>query len=68
MFAMAGLGFVDIVDSETDTYRANDITNHIVAVPSAIHGMLHLSVHTRSHLDRFLTTPVRPSLFSLPLS
>lgn len=40
MFAMAGLGFVDLVDD--NTYRVNAITAHMEAVPSAIHGMLHL--------------------------
>jgi hypothetical protein len=41
MFAMAGLGFVDLVDE--DTYRVNAITKHIVEVPSAVHGMLHFT-------------------------
>lgn len=67
MFAMAGLGFVDMVDSEIDTYRANAVTDHIVAVPSAIHGMIHLSVYTRSHVFDSLTKLVRPNLFSQPL-
>ncbi len=39
MFTMAGLGFVDLVDD--DTFAANDITRHIVSVPSVPHGMLH---------------------------
>ena len=40
MYAMAGLGFVDLVGD--DTYRVNAITRHMVAVPSSVHGMLHL--------------------------
>lgn len=42
MYAMAGLGFVDLIDE--DTFRSNAITKHIGEVPSAIHGMLHLYV------------------------
>lgn len=42
MFAMAGLGFVDLV--EEDTYQVNALTRHMVEVPSSIHGMLHLLV------------------------
>lgn len=45
MFAMAGLGFVDLV--EEDTYQVNAVTQHMMEVPSSIHGMLHLSVTTR---------------------
>lgn len=40
MFAMAGLGLVDLVDDTT--YRVNAITAHMIAVPSALDGMLHL--------------------------
>lgn len=40
MFAMAGLGLVDLIDDTT--YRVNAITSHMVAVPSSIDGMLHL--------------------------
>ena len=40
MYAMAALGLVDLVGD--DTYRANAITRHMLAVPSSIHGMLHL--------------------------
>jgi len=40
MFVMAGLGFVDMV--EEDTFRANAITRHMVSMPSAPHGALHL--------------------------
>ena len=40
MFVMAGLGFVDLV--EDNVFAPNDITMHMVAVPSAPHGALHL--------------------------
>jgi hypothetical protein len=40
MSAMAGLGLVDLIGE--DINEANAITRHMVAVPSAIHGMLHL--------------------------
>lgn len=40
MFAMAGLGLVDLVDDTT--YQVNVITAYLETVPSAIHGMLHL--------------------------
>jgi hypothetical protein len=37
---MAGLGLVDLV--EDDVYSANSITRHMVDMPSAQHGALHL--------------------------
>lgn len=37
---MAGLGLVGLV--EDDVYEANDITRHMVQMPSAQHGALHL--------------------------
>lgn len=37
---MAGLGFVELV--EDDVYEANSITRHMVNMPSAQHGALHL--------------------------
>jgi hypothetical protein len=40
MFVMAGLGFVDLV--EDNVFAPNDITRHMVSVPSAPHGALHL--------------------------
>lgn len=40
MYAMAGLGLVDLL--EDDTFGVNMVTRHINAVQSAIHGMLHL--------------------------
>jgi hypothetical protein len=39
---MAGLGLVERVAE--DCFTANAITNHMVAMPSAQHGALHLSV------------------------
>lgn len=44
---MAGLGLVDLV--EDDLYEANDITRHMVQMPSAQHGCLHL--YDYSHGD-----------------
>ncbi|KAL4789552.1 S-adenosyl-L-methionine-dependent methyltransferase [Aspergillus venezuelensis] len=41
LFAMAGLGLVDAQDD--NVYTANDITKHIVAQPSALHGGIHFS-------------------------
>lgn len=40
LYAMAGLGLVDMVGD--DTYSANAITQHLAATPSAQHGVLHL--------------------------
>ncbi|QKX53927.1 uncharacterized protein TRUGW13939_01007 [Talaromyces rugulosus] len=41
LFAMAGLGLVDLV--EDDVYEANEITRHMVQMPSAQHGALHFT-------------------------
>lgn len=38
---MAGLGLIDGVD---DRFQANDVTQHMVEMPSAQHGALHLFV------------------------
>jgi hypothetical protein len=40
---MAGLGLVERV--EEDRFNANAITRHMVAMPSAQHGALHLFVY-----------------------
>lgn len=40
MFAMVGLGFVDLV--EDDVFRSNSITETLVNIPSSLHGALHL--------------------------
>ncbi len=69
MFAMAGLGLCDMVDE--DTFQVNDITKHMVDVPSSIHGMLHLSVthvveSNNSDLDQYNGTHVRCSLLDAP--
>lgn len=40
MYAMAGLGLVDMVDDQT--FKTNAITKHMERVPSSLHGMLHL--------------------------
>lgn len=37
---MSGLGFVDLAGE--DLYRANAITKHLAATPSAQHGAVHL--------------------------
>ncbi|OQD63116.1 hypothetical protein PENPOL_c010G06708 [Penicillium polonicum] len=42
LYIMAGLGLVERVAE--DCFTANAITNHMVAMPSAQHGALHLSV------------------------
>jgi hypothetical protein len=42
LFAMAGLGLVDLVDE--NLFSANSITQHMVNTPSAKHGAFHLSV------------------------
>jgi hypothetical protein len=36
---MAGLEFVDMMGD--DLFAANDITRHMVTVPSALHGAFH---------------------------
>ena len=42
LYIMSGLGLVDRVDE--DRYNANAITRHMVDMPSAQHGALHLLV------------------------
>lgn len=44
LFVMAGLNLVDLIDTDLSMYSANAITRHMVAMPSAQHGALHLSV------------------------
>jgi len=39
---MAGLGLVERVDE--NSFNANAITRHMVAMPSAQHGAVHLCV------------------------
>jgi hypothetical protein len=64
MFAMAGLGLVDLVDE--DTYEANAVTKYMLEVPSSIHGMLHLSVILPGlNLSAIDTTTVPPSHYLL---
>ncbi|KKK13957.1 hypothetical protein ARAM_000205 [Aspergillus rambellii] len=41
LFAMAGLGLVDLV--EGDLYSANALTRHLAATPSAVHGAIHFT-------------------------
>jgi hypothetical protein len=52
---MSGLGLVERVDE--DTFAANAITRHMVAMPSAQHGALHLSVaytfYHSNHTDSY---------------
>lgn len=42
LFVMAGLNLVDLIDTDLSIYSANDITRHMVDMPSAQHGALHL--------------------------
>ncbi|KAJ5348225.1 hypothetical protein MYU51_011013 [Penicillium brevicompactum] len=42
LYIMSGLGLVERVSEER--FAANAVTNHMVAMPSAQHGALHLSV------------------------
>lgn len=41
LYIMAGLGLVDCVDEH---FHANEITRHMVDMPSAQHGAMHLLV------------------------
>ncbi|RAL07122.1 putative O-methyltransferase [Aspergillus homomorphus CBS 101889] len=41
LYAMAGLGFVDMTDEQV--YYANEITKHLMHNPSAQHGALHFT-------------------------
>jgi hypothetical protein len=40
LYIMAGLGLLDIKGE--DLYRANEVTQHLVAYPTKIQGILHL--------------------------
>jgi hypothetical protein len=40
LYIMAGLGLLDMVGE--DVYKANEVTAHLVAYPTKIHGILHL--------------------------
>ncbi|KIX06275.1 uncharacterized protein Z518_04250 [Rhinocladiella mackenziei CBS 650.93] len=63
MFAMAGLGLVDLVDDTT--YRVNAVTAHMEAVPSAIHGMLHFTTEPL-WAAAFLMRQLRDTNFAYP--
>ena len=66
MFAMAGLGLCNLVDE--DIFQVNAITSHMSAVPSAIHGMLHLSVNHAVDLRPLISRAARRSQSLLPHS
>lgn len=55
---MAGLGLVERV--EENIFNANAITRHMVAMPSAQHGAVHLCVAFSSLSDQPLTATVAP--------
>ncbi|KEF59875.1 uncharacterized protein A1O9_04723 [Exophiala aquamarina CBS 119918] len=63
MFAMAGLGLVDLVGEET--YRTNTITEHMKTVPSSIHGMLHFTSEAL-WAAAFLMRKLRDTNFDYP--
>ncbi|KAL4734526.1 putative O-methyltransferase [Aspergillus similis] len=63
LHAMAGLGLIDSLAE--DTYSANELTQHLVAYPSALHGGIHF---TREILlaSAFLFPKLQASNFSYP--
>ncbi|OQV05683.1 hypothetical protein CLAIMM_10376 [Cladophialophora immunda] len=63
MFAMAGLGLVDLVDDRT--FQVNPITAHMVAVPSSLHGMLHFTTEPLWSAA-FLMRQLRDTNFEYP--
>ncbi|OAP64284.1 hypothetical protein AYL99_00256 [Fonsecaea erecta] len=63
MYAMAGLGLVDLVDDTT--YQVNPITTHMVAVPSSLHGMLHFTTEPLWSAA-FLMKQLRDTRFEYP--
>lgn len=40
LYVVAGLGLLDMIAE--DSYRANDVTKHLVQHPTKIQGILHL--------------------------
>lgn len=40
LYIMAGLGLLDMIGE--DVYKADEVTQHLVAYPTKIHGLLHL--------------------------
>ncbi|OAG34209.1 hypothetical protein AYO21_11654 [Fonsecaea monophora] len=63
MFAMAGLGLVDLVDDTT--YQVNPITAHMAIVPSSLHGMLHFTTEPL-WAAAFLMRQLRDTNFEYP--
>ncbi|KAH0837425.1 O-methyltransferase [Fonsecaea pedrosoi] len=63
MFAMAGLGLVDLVDDTT--YQVNPITAHMAVVPSSLHGMLHFTTEPL-WAAAFLMRQLRDTNFEYP--
>ncbi|KIW84905.1 hypothetical protein Z517_00293 [Fonsecaea pedrosoi CBS 271.37] len=63
MFAMAGLGLVDLADDTT--YQVNPITAHMAIVPSSLHGMLHFTTEPL-WAAAFLMRQLRDTNFEYP--
>ena len=40
LYVMAGLGLLDL--TADDSFRANDVTQHLIEHPTKIQGILHL--------------------------
>ena len=64
MFVMAGLGFLDL-GLDPDTFRANDVNEHIVNMPSVIHGMLHFTTEPLFAAP-FLMRQLKATRFAYP--
>ncbi|PYH90942.1 hypothetical protein BO71DRAFT_62550 [Aspergillus ellipticus CBS 707.79] len=62
-FAMAGLGFVDMVDD--GLYCANAITRHLEATPSSQHGALHFTTEAL-WASAFLMRKLQAETFKYP--
>ncbi|KAJ5162491.1 hypothetical protein N7492_007883 [Penicillium capsulatum] len=64
LFIMAGLGLVDCVE---DQFHANDMTHHMVNMPSAQHGALHFTTEGLM-AGAFLYSKLRDTGFAYPFS
>lgn len=55
---MSGLGLLDRVDE--DHYGPNPVTHHMIDMPSAQHGALHLWVFTNRLFQQFSNEIIAP--------
>ncbi|KAL5000148.1 S-adenosyl-L-methionine-dependent methyltransferase [Aspergillus recurvatus] len=63
LFAMSGLGLVDLVGE--DLYSANDLTRHLAVSPSAAHGAVHFTTEALL-AGAFLMPKLKAENFTYP--